>query len=50
MKFTEHLYTALQAGAIGAILMAYIADYNRGQLPLAIMCLSLSILCRIASK
>ena len=29
MKITEHLYTALQGFGVGAIVMAYITDYNR---------------------
>lgn len=50
MDFKEHLYTAFQGGAIGAIAMAYVADYNRSQLPLAIICIVISILSRVASK
>ena len=34
IKVREHLYTALQGFACGAIVMAYITNYNRSQLPL----------------
>ena len=47
MKLTEHLYTVLQGFGAGAIIMAYVANYNRSQLPLAILCMIISILLRI---
>lgn len=47
MKFTEHLYSGLQGFGFGAIIMAYINNYNRSQLPFALLCLILSILFRL---
>lgn len=46
----EHLYTALQGFGFGAIVMAYITNYNTSQLPTALIGLTLSVICRIASK
>lgn len=50
MRFTEHLYSGFQGFCIGAIAMAYVADYNRSQLPFALMCLFMSIFLRVKSK
>ena len=47
MDFKEHFHTALQAFAVGALVMAYIADYNTRQLPIASVAVALSILLRI---
>lgn len=46
MRFAEHLYSGFQGFCIGAIVMAYIADYNRSQLPFALVCILISILLR----
>lgn len=50
MKFEEHLYSGVQGFGLGAILMAYVCNYNRSQLPFALMCLVFSILSRLAYK
>lgn len=50
MKVEEHLYTGFQGFCLGAIVMAYITNYNRTQLPIAVVCLVISILSRLASK
>ena len=47
MRGREHLYTALQSFAAGAIVMAYIANYNRNQLQIAVLCLLFSIAVRM---
>lgn len=47
MKYFEHLLTLVQGFGLGALVMAYVADYNRGQLPLAVMFLVISIIFRI---
>lgn len=44
MKRRSYLLTALQGFLVGAIVMAFIADYNRSQLPLAVLCLLASFL------
>jgi len=44
------VYTALQGFGAGAIVMAYVANYNKGQLPIAMMCLIASVILRIRSK
>ena len=46
----EQLYTALQSFAAGAIVMAYIANYNRNQLQTAVLCLLFSIAARMWAK
>lgn len=50
MRKIEHLYTALQGFVAGAIAIAYIANYNRSQLPIAIICLIFSVLLRLGNK
>ena len=50
MKFSEHLFTALQGFAFGSIIMAYINNYNRSQLPFAFLTLIFSILLIINKK
>ena len=47
IRVREHLYTALQGFAGGAIVMAYITNYNRSQLPIAVLCLLFSIAVRL---
>lgn len=47
MKLTEHLYTALQGFRARVIIMVYVANYNRSQLLLAILCMIISVLLRI---
>lgn len=42
----KHFYTGAQGFALGGIAMAYIANYNRSQLPFALICWTLSILFR----
>lgn len=49
MRFKEHLYSGLQGFGLGAIVMAYINNYNVRQLPIALICLIFSILCRFGS-
>ena len=49
MENKSHFYTAFQGFLVGALLMAYVADYNREQLPFALLALILSFLCRFAS-
>lgn len=44
------LHTGLQGFTIGAIAMAYVANYNRSQLPMAVLCVIISIICRLGSK
>lgn len=46
----EHLYSGFQGFCIGAIVMAYINNYNTSQLPFALICIVISILARIGSK
>lgn len=50
MKFAEHLYSAFQGFLAGIIFMAYIVDYNRSRLPIAILFLVIGVLSRLASK
>ena len=50
MNKLEHLYSGVQGFALGGIIMAYIADYNRSQLPIALLFLGISFICRIAYK
>ena len=50
MTIGENFHSALQGFATGAIITAYIADYNRNQLPIAAVCLILSIVLRMISK
>lgn len=49
MENKSHFYTAFQGFLLGALVMAYVADYNRSQLPLAFLAFMLSVLCRFAS-
>lgn len=44
------LYTGLQGFALAAILIAYVADYNRSQLPFALMCLIFSVMLRVLNR
>lgn len=46
----SHLYTGVQGFGLGAIAMAYVANYNRSQLPIALLCLGVSIVCRIKTQ
>lgn len=46
----ENLYTWLQGFGLGAITMAYVANYNRKQLPIAALFLVFSILLRVKTK
>lgn len=50
INLKEHLYSALQGFGLGGIVMAYITNYNRSQLPIALLCLIFSIVCRFGSK
>lgn len=50
MEIKEHLYTGLQGFGIGAIVMAYVSNYNRSQLPIAALCIIISILLRFTDK
>lgn len=50
IRVREHLYTALQGFASGAIVMAYITNYNRSQLPIAVLCLLFSIVTRMCPE
>ena len=45
--FRSQVHTALQGFVAGAIVMAYITNYNRSKLPMAICCLLLSIAPRL---
>lgn len=45
-RLLGHLYSGLQGFALGAILMAYVVDYNRSQLPMAFIFLIISIALR----
>lgn len=49
-RVREHLYTTLQGFAAGAIVMAYITNYNRNQLHIAVLCLLFSIAVRMGEK
>lgn len=42
----SRLYDIVQGFAAGALVMAFIADYNRSSLPMAFICLILSIILR----
>lgn len=46
----KHLHTAIQGFGAGSIVMAYVSNYNRSQLPLATILLVMSILFRLGSK
>lgn len=48
MDILEHLYTGFQGFVVGAIAMAYVADYNTSQLPIAILFILVAIISRIA--
>jgi hypothetical protein len=50
MKIEEHLYTAFQGFLVGAIVMAYVSNYNRSQLPIALLFAVIGILSRVGSK
>lgn len=50
MNLKENLYSAFQGFLLGSIVMAYIADYNKEQLPIAFMFLAISVLSRLASN
>lgn len=50
MGFKKYFYAGLQGFCLGAIVMAYIADYNREQLPIAVGCLVLAVLSNIYSE
>lgn len=50
MNIGEHLYSAFQGFCIGSIVMAYVANYNTSRLPIAILCIAVSILSRLGSK
>ncbi len=43
----KNLITCFQAFCLGAIVMAYVADYNRNQLPTALLFLTISIVFRL---
>ena len=43
----SRLYDIVQGFAAGSIVMAFIADYNRSSLPIAFICLMLSIIWRL---
>lgn len=45
----EHFLTALQGFCAGGIAMAYVSNYNAGNLEIAIIFLILSILFRISN-
>ena len=42
----SRLYDIVQGFAAGVLVMAFIADYNRSSLPIAFICLMLSIILR----
>ena len=46
----EQLYTALQSFVAGSIVMAYIANYHRNQLQIAVLCLLFSIVTRMLAN
>lgn len=46
----EHLFTAIQGFGAGAIVMAYVCGYNLSQLPIAALCLFVSVISRLGSK
>ena len=50
MKFTEHLYSGIQGFTFGVIVMAYVCDYNRSRLPIAILCLIFSLVMRLGNE
>lgn len=50
MNLKEHLFTAFQGFALGAIVMGFITDYNVKQLPIALFFLFLSVASRCASR
>lgn len=50
MKIAEHIHTGLQGFGFGAIVMAYIANYNRDQLLMALIFLIFSILLRLGCE
>lgn len=49
MKRKISYLSLLHSFTLGAIVMAYIADYNRSQLPWAIICLSVGIISDISN-
>lgn len=46
----ETLLSVVQGLAAGAIIMAYICNYNRSQLPIAIICLIASVISRTKTE
>lgn len=50
MNFKEHLFTAFQGFALGAIVMGFMTGYNTSQLPFALFFLFLSVVSRCISR
>ena len=52
MKFRilSHIYTAIQAFVLCVIVMEFIFNYNRSQLPIALICLIISVFARVLNK
>lgn len=48
MNYKGHFETALQAFCAGAIFMGYVSGYNTKQLPIAILCLCMSLAFRFS--
>lgn len=46
----KRLYTAFLGFGVGSIVMGYVANYNRSQLPIALVCLIILILCELGNK
>lgn len=50
MNIKGNILSGLQGFGLGAILMAYVCNYNRSQLPVAVMCLVASVIFRVITK
>lgn len=48
--FLSHVYTAFQGFALGVIVMGFITNYNRSRLPIALICIIISIVSRFLSE
>ena len=46
----KNLLTGLQGFGFGAIVMAYICNYNKDQLPVALVLLTFSVISRISEN